>query len=58
MGELQFAGIAALVSAPVAAIVGGIAVLAYTLGYLSRSGQVRRLQDLRAGSRVGEEERA
>ncbi len=55
VGELQFAGVAALASAPIAAIVGGVAVLAYTLGYLSRSGQVRRLQDLRAGAQTKEE---
>ena len=55
VGELQFAGVAALASAPIAAIVGGVAVLAYTLGYLFRSGQVRHLQDLRAGSRMEED---
>ncbi len=55
VGELQFAGVAALASAPIAAIVGGVAVLAYTLGYLSRSGQVRRLRDLRAGAQTKEE---
>lgn len=55
VGELQFAGVAALASAPVAAIVGGVAVLAYTLGYLWRSKQARRLQDLRAGSQAREE---
>lgn len=55
VGELQFAGVAAVASAPVAAVVGGVAVLAYALGYLSRSGQMRRLRDLRAGSRVGED---
>ena len=55
MGELQFAGVAALASAPVAAIVGGVAVLAYTLGYLWRSGQVRHLEDLRTGTGVRED---
>ena len=55
VGELQFAGVAALASAPVAAIVGGVAVLAYTLGYVWRSGQVRRLRDLRAGTGIREE---
>ena len=55
MGELQFAGVAALASAPVAAIVGGVAVLVYTLGYFWRSGQARRLQDLRAGAQTREE---
>ena len=57
VGELQFAGIAALVSAPVAIIVGGVAVLVYALGYGWRSGQMRRLQDLRAGTQVREEGR-
>ena len=55
LGELQFAGVAALASAPVAAIVGGVAVLAYTLGYLWRSKQASRLQDLRAGSHIRED---
>ena len=55
IGELQFAGVAALASAPVAAIVGGVAVLVYTLGYLSRSRQIRRLQDLRAGTQARED---
>ncbi len=55
VGELQFAGVAALASAPVAAIVGGVAVLVYTLGYLSRSRQIRRLQDLRAGTQARED---
>ena len=55
VGELQFAGVAALASAPVAAIVGGVAVLVYTLGYLSRSRQIRRLEDLRAGTQARED---
>ena len=55
LGELQFAGVAALVSAPFAAIAGAVAVLAFALGYGWRSGQVHRLQDLRAGSQVREE---
>jgi len=55
LGELQFAGVAALASAPVAAIAGGVAVLAYTLGYLWRSKQATRLQDLRAGSQARED---
>lgn len=55
MGELQFAGVAALASAPVAAVVGGVGVLAYTLGYVWRSRQMRRLRDLRAGSRAVED---
>lgn len=55
VGELQFAGVAALASAPVAAIVGGVAVLVYTLGYLWRSKQASQLQDLRAGSQARED---
>ena len=55
VGELQFAGIAGLVSAPVAAVAGGVAVLAFAVGYGWRSKQMRRLRDLRAATRVGED---
>ena len=55
MGELQFAGVAAVVSAPFAVVAGGIAVLVFALGYGWRSKQLARLGDLRegAGSREG-----
>ncbi len=55
MGELQFAGVAALVSAPFAVAAGGVAVLVFALGYSWRSKQLARLGDLRerAGSREG-----
>ena len=54
MGELQFAGVAAVVTAPFAAIAGAVAVLAFVLGYGWRSTQMSRLQDLRAGAQVEE----
>ena len=57
MGELQFAGVAAVVTAPFAAITGAVAVLAFALGYGWRSTQMSRLQDLRAGAIQREEER-
>ncbi len=55
MGELQFAGVAAAATAPIAAITGAVAVLAFALGYGWRSTQMGRLQDLRAGAQAREE---
>ena len=55
MGELQFAGVAAVLSAPLAAVAGAAMVLAFALGYCWRSPQMARLQDLRAGSQVVED---
>ena len=51
LGELQFGGVAGLLSAPIAVIGGASALLAFALGYAWRSKQMRRLRDLReAGS--------
>ncbi len=47
VGELQFGGMAALLSAPIAVAAGAGAVLAFALGYGWRSAQMRRLRDLR-----------
>ncbi|MDE2836442.1 MAG: MFS transporter [Chloroflexota bacterium] len=55
MGELQFAGVAAVATAPIAATAGAVAVLAFALGYGWRSTQMIRLQDLRAGAQAREE---
>ena len=54
MGELQFASVAALFSAPIAVAAGGVAVIVFALGYGWRSRQMGRLQDLRAPSQVEE----
>ena len=54
MGELQFAGVAAVVSAPFAVVVGGVAVLVFALGYSWRSKQLARLGDLREAARSRE----
>ena len=47
LGELQFGGVAWLLSAPLSVMIGASALLAFALGYGWRSKQMRRLRDLR-----------
>ncbi len=46
-GEMQFGAVAALLSAPLALMVSGALIIAFSLAYVAPSGQMRRLRDLR-----------